>query len=347
MVDKVTLERSMIKFARDLVDVEISNNPPKSISLENERKQLMEQQAKYEWLPLKCSACALLGHTAANYMLVKVEIIMDDKQFVHYKLKIIGTKAEFFLTAVYGSNSIVERKDLWAKLDSLGNAMEIQDAQDRLSSCDVDQLNCCGTYFTWSNKHEMGVRIFSKLERVFTNETWLDYYLNTAATFKWETISDHCYCLIKFLEANNYADNKIVSYWNDDTIVEDYPLVVNHFLQHLHNFMGKKSSTTRRIDLLSLENGHKLSLEQQVQIIRPFNKFDVKAILFNIQSTKSPRPDGFCLGFFKTQWDDIGEDNTSAVLGFFQNGSLHKEINETTISLIPKKDSPRNSSTDQ
>ncbi|KAM6546052.1 hypothetical protein CsatB_026788 [Cannabis sativa] len=66
MVDKVTMERSMVKFARVLVDMVISDNPPKTISFINERKQLVEQSVEYEWLPTKCTACDLLGHTVAN-----------------------------------------------------------------------------------------------------------------------------------------------------------------------------------------------------------------------------------------------------------------------------------------
>ncbi|XP_060965228.1 uncharacterized protein LOC133034204 [Cannabis sativa] len=60
MVDKVTLSRTMIKYARVLVDIEISDCPPKTIAYINERKQLPEQTVEYEWLPSKCGACGLL-----------------------------------------------------------------------------------------------------------------------------------------------------------------------------------------------------------------------------------------------------------------------------------------------
>ncbi|XP_030494989.2 uncharacterized protein LOC115710779 [Cannabis sativa] len=66
MIDKVTQERSMVKFARVLVDIEISDEPPKTISFINEKKQLVEQTIEYEWLPTTCAACAGLGHTVVN-----------------------------------------------------------------------------------------------------------------------------------------------------------------------------------------------------------------------------------------------------------------------------------------
>ncbi|KAM6571046.1 hypothetical protein CsatA_015126 [Cannabis sativa] len=66
MIDKVTQERSMVKFARVLVDIEISDEPPKFISFINEKKQLVEQTIEYEWLPTTCAACAGLGHTVVH-----------------------------------------------------------------------------------------------------------------------------------------------------------------------------------------------------------------------------------------------------------------------------------------
>uniref|UniRef100_A0A803Q1Q9 DUF4283 domain-containing protein n=1 Tax=Cannabis sativa TaxID=3483 RepID=A0A803Q1Q9_CANSA len=81
MIDNVTQERSMVKFSRVLVEIEISDDPPKTISFINERKQLVEQSVEYEWLPTKCSACANLGHTIANCNKEK-KIIWKKKQSV-------------------------------------------------------------------------------------------------------------------------------------------------------------------------------------------------------------------------------------------------------------------------
>ncbi|XP_062100565.1 uncharacterized protein LOC133806484 [Humulus lupulus] len=65
MFDKVTKARTMIKFARILVDMEIAEHLPMHIHYLNERGQIMEQAIEYEWLPTKCSNCKKLGHSAA------------------------------------------------------------------------------------------------------------------------------------------------------------------------------------------------------------------------------------------------------------------------------------------
>ncbi|XP_062109683.1 uncharacterized protein LOC133821348 [Humulus lupulus] len=66
LVDMLTKDRSMVKFARVLVEVEISDNVPKTISFLNERGQLMERLLEYEWLPTQCQGCKILGHPATN-----------------------------------------------------------------------------------------------------------------------------------------------------------------------------------------------------------------------------------------------------------------------------------------
>ncbi|XP_062089580.1 uncharacterized protein LOC133796114 [Humulus lupulus] len=114
-----------------------------------------------------------------------------------------------------------ERKKLWDKLASIGhlknpwiifgdfNAMfsfqdrnggrqilakDITDAQNWLALGQVDDFKCSGAHFTWSNKHDVGDRIFSKLDRVFTNDYWLDTFPKSEACFKWDYVSDHSYC---------------------------------------------------------------------------------------------------------------------------------------------------------
>ncbi|XP_062113165.1 uncharacterized protein LOC133824300 [Humulus lupulus] len=71
MIDKITKDRSMIKFARILVDMEISESLPKYISYINERGQVVDQLIDYEWLPTKCSQCKKLGHTASSCKFVE------------------------------------------------------------------------------------------------------------------------------------------------------------------------------------------------------------------------------------------------------------------------------------
>ncbi|XP_062080321.1 uncharacterized protein LOC133785077 [Humulus lupulus] len=66
MVDKFTRERSRVQFARILVEVKITDNPPRIIHYWNEQGQLAEQWVDYEWLPVKCKMCDGYGHAMAE-----------------------------------------------------------------------------------------------------------------------------------------------------------------------------------------------------------------------------------------------------------------------------------------
>lgn len=55
---------------------------------------------------------------------------------------------------------------------------------------------------------------------------------------------------------------------------------------------------------------------------------------------KAPSVDGYPAKFFKKFWPVIGEDVIKAVIEFFDTGKLLKEINCTTVTLVPKTSSP-------
>ncbi|XP_062119263.1 uncharacterized protein LOC133833014 [Humulus lupulus] len=71
MVDKYTRVRSRIQFARVLVEMEVTDNPPTSIEFINEHGQIMEQGVDYEWLPTKCKNCSSIGHAMTDCRKIK------------------------------------------------------------------------------------------------------------------------------------------------------------------------------------------------------------------------------------------------------------------------------------
>ncbi|XP_062093636.1 uncharacterized protein LOC133799654 [Humulus lupulus] len=72
----------------------------------------------------------------------------------------------------------------------------------------------------------------------------------------------------------------------------------------------------------------------------PFMKKDVKSTLFYINSINSPGPDGFGAGFYKFLWKDLGDEISNVILGFFDKGELPYDINNITLTLIPKVANP-------
>ncbi|XP_062085742.1 uncharacterized protein LOC133791849 [Humulus lupulus] len=84
-------------------------------------------------------------------------------------------------------------------------------------------------------------------------------------------------------------DNRIVSFMTEQGIIVDkFSDVVEHFLNHFRSFMGSNSSVTSRLNLSCLEQGAKLSLDQQVGLLKPFSVMEIKKAMFSIPDIKSP-----------------------------------------------------------
>uniref|UniRef100_A0A803P0M5 CCHC-type domain-containing protein n=1 Tax=Cannabis sativa TaxID=3483 RepID=A0A803P0M5_CANSA len=77
MVDKFTKDRTRIQFARVVVEIDISESPPRSLWYFNEVGQLVDQAIDYEWLPTKCKNCSSFGHIQADCR--KTEIPVEKK----------------------------------------------------------------------------------------------------------------------------------------------------------------------------------------------------------------------------------------------------------------------------
>lgn len=71
-------------------------------------------------------------------------------------------------------------------------------------------------------------------------------------------------------------------------------------------------------------------------MVRPITKDEIKATMFDIGEDKSPGSDGFTSAFFKSCWDNIGEEVCDAIFEFFASGYMLKELNNTVISLLAK-----------
>ncbi|XP_062106102.1 uncharacterized protein LOC133817568 [Humulus lupulus] len=131
--------------------------------------------------------------------------------------------------------------------------------------------------------------------------------------------------------------NRITSFVNDAGQLNDNnEEVVAYFINHFKGFFGSSSLASTRVEQECFQQGVVLTLEQQLGLLMPFTKKDVKKSLFSIHSIKSPRPNGYGTGFYKSLWKDIGDEILEAILTFFDRGEIPHELNNTIISLIPK-----------
>lgn len=80
--------------------------------------------------------------------------------------------------------------------------------------------------------------------------------------------------------------------------------------------------------------------EQNATLMKPFSREEVKEALFSMNPDKSPGPDGVNPGFYQFYWNLIGDKLTDFCLNCLSTVSFPVGLNDTFITLIPKKQSP-------
>jgi hypothetical protein len=94
-----------------------------------------------------------------------------------------------------------------------------------------------------------------------------------------------------------------------------------------------------------VQSGDCINVDSHAYLLAPVSADDIKQVLFSMDDTKAPGPDGYTSAFFKQAWSIVGADFYSAVKDFFASGELLKQINHSTIALVPKS-STANSAAD-
>ncbi|KAF7814301.1 reverse transcriptase [Senna tora] len=80
--------------------------------------------------------------------------------------------------------------------------------------------------------------------------------------------------------------------------------------------------------------------EDNVLLMKEVTVEEIRRAAFDLGAMKAPGPDGYSGKFYHVSWSVVGDQETKAVLDFFNNGGSVESINETNIVVIPKVDKP-------
>lgn len=126
---------------------------------------------------------------------------------------------------------------------------------------------------------------------------------------------------------------------SDATFVRDpsniEAILINYFKSLSNGQMNKGDfSGMERITKKKISNEKALDLTKEV------SKDEIEKTIFSLPNDKSPGPNGFDAFFFKRAWSIMHEDVVSVIKSFFSSSKLLREINCTSITLVPKCTNP-------
>ncbi|XP_074283240.1 uncharacterized protein LOC141607790 [Silene latifolia] len=77
---------------------------------------------------------------------------------------------------------------------------EMAPMRKMIDDCQLQEMKCSGSFYTWNNKHEDVTKVYSRIDRVLINEQWFQSFPEAVANFLPEGLYDHCPCLINIVE---------------------------------------------------------------------------------------------------------------------------------------------------
>ncbi|XP_074315686.1 uncharacterized protein LOC141651893 [Silene latifolia] len=284
---------------------------------------------------------------------------------------------------VYAFNGIQERENLWLKLQDISNKQQGSWAIGGDFNCVLQPNERLGGDFNVAAAEPFQncldppeTRIYSRLDRFFVNQEWLDAFPGFYANFlpegnsaliqqelevskiaqefqeakvaflrqkakaHWLSEGDlntaYFHGLIKSRRNKNFV-HQILDHKNN--LHSDQEGIQQAFLNYYQMLLGSKNDT-REVRKAIVRKGRTCT-EQHIQILMAHvSSEEIKDIIFHIPDDKAPGPDGYSSRFFNDSWETIGVEVTQAIKDFFISGRMLKQLNTTLITLILKTERP-------
>ncbi|XP_021837039.1 uncharacterized protein [Spinacia oleracea] len=159
-----------------------------------------------------------------------VDIVSMSSQHIHSVIKPKSTGVSFQCTFIYGMNLKNERLPLWNSLSHIadnckqpwvimGDFNALMEIEDRIGGlvrlgdiqamrncmfhCNLSTIKTVGRQYTWNNKQEGEARVFSRIDRVLANASWLDLFPTAEANYLPKGEFDHSPLLLCFHKNDN------------------------------------------------------------------------------------------------------------------------------------------------
>ena len=173
----------------------------------------------------------------------------------------------------------------------------------------------------------------SLVSRYEQNMVKLTEYYQQRAKKHWAINGDRNTTFFHHAVLKRRRKNRIASIKDDNNVVHVEPdAIANVFIQYFKNLFSSSNNNHGRPYIHS----GRPSIEGDYTYSVP-DKKEIWETLRAMRRNASPGPDGFNVAFYIGAWDWIGDDIVKVVRDFYEKGTLPAHLNDTQITLIPKK----------
>ncbi|XP_021765919.1 uncharacterized protein LOC110730423 [Chenopodium quinoa] len=242
---------------------------------------------------------------------------------------------------------------------------ETRDFQSLVDDLDLIEVKSKGAFYSWSNKAHTGPRSLSKIDRAWCSGGSVWQKLNSVKSSikslnskQFGNISemidqanvelagiqnlmaqnpDDLDLYVKESDAikNRQARNIIDSIFDSNQVfLKDPDAIFHEIISFYKSLLGTKAPWLPVVDLVTIRRGKQLSSISQSYLIQRVSHAEIVAALKGIDSTKAPGIDSFNSFFFKRAWHIVKDDIYASGIDFFTKGTLPKQWNCTTITLV-------------
>ncbi|XP_058761495.1 uncharacterized protein LOC131634890 [Vicia villosa] len=153
-----------------------------------------------------------------NDSAIDVKVVNSSDQYIHCGIFDTNGTFLYWLTAIYGKNQLEQRKLLWKTITNIqpsihepwclmGDFNNVLKAQDRIggrlvtdsefidlwdmmNAAGLSEMDGCGDYYTWCNRHTNDT-IYSRIDRLIGNVEWFKKYNEWTLRILAPNVSDH------------------------------------------------------------------------------------------------------------------------------------------------------------
>uniref|UniRef100_A0A803PUR3 Reverse transcriptase domain-containing protein n=1 Tax=Cannabis sativa TaxID=3483 RepID=A0A803PUR3_CANSA len=247
------------------------------------------------------------------------------------------------------------------------HALPSQSFKDCVVQCSLEDLKYSGAFLTWNNKQKPDERIYSKIDRAMINPSWMNSFPSLEAVFLLEMSFDHRHILVSIYKNNNTGKKpfRYINIWKPnpqfESMVVDswrigvlgsrmYQVVVKlRRLKEVLKKLNREGIIHNKIFSIEDEAGNwrdspegvqKAFLDYYLGLLGTLpNRRQVHQSVMDIGPKLNDTHRGIIYTPYSVDedcWQTVGVDIEEVVLSFLNSGKILKEINATTMTLIPK-----------